>query len=215
MSSSSRVLREDELGAVTPIWWRERSPKQEPEPRKENPKPQHAPAHASVEVDREKIERDSYQRGFAEGSSIGKEQGAAELKPVLERLSRSLVELSSLRGRMRRQAESDVVKLSIAIARRVLHRELTLDSESIAGLIRVALEKLESRELCRVRVHPDQESLIRELVERFSGSKVEIIPDTSLGQGDVLLDTGNGTIDASVDAQLREIERGLADRLES
>jgi flagellar assembly protein FliH len=213
MSSTSRVLRDDELSAVTPIWWRDHTPKREspPPPRKETPKPHAAP----VEVDRERIERDAYQRGFADGSGVGKEQGSAELQPVLERVSRCLIELSTVRGRMRREAEKDLVKLSIAIARRVLHRELTLDPESIAGLIKVALDKLESRELCRVRVHPDQEPLVRGLLDRFSGSKVELIPDNTLNKGDVLLDTASGTIDASVDSQLREIERGLADRLQS
>ena len=107
-----------------------------------------------------------------------------------------------------------LLKLSIAIARRVLHRELTLDPESIEGLIRVALEKLESRELCRVRVHPDQESAIRNALERFSNShKVELIPDPPLQCGDVLFETAHGNLDASIEAQLREIERGFADRL--
>jgi flagellar assembly protein FliH len=229
MSSTSRVLRDHELTAVTAVWWRDTSPKPKPEaaPRREAPKPP-PPAPPAIDReaadrekndrernDREKIEREAYQRGFAEGSAVGKDQGTAEVKPTLERVSRCLAELSSMRGRMRRQAEKDLVKLSIAVARRVLHRELTLDPSSIAGLIRVALEKLESRELCRVRVHPDQEGLVRELVERFSGSKVEIVPDATLNRGDVLLDTANGTIDASVDSQLKEIERGLADRLES
>jgi len=96
----------------------------------------------------------------------------------------------------------------------VLHRELTLDPESIEGLIRVALDKLQSRELCRVRVHPDQEQAIRKSLERFSNSqKVELITDSSLQCGDVLFETAHGNLDASIDSQLGEIERGLADRL--
>ena len=116
---------------------------------------------------------------------------------------------------MRKTAEADLLKLAIAIARRVLHRELTLDPESIEGLIRVALEKLESRELCRVRVHPDQEPAIRTLAGAFlSSQQVELIPDPSLQCGDVLFETAHGTLDASIEAQLQEIERGFADRLQ-
>ena len=162
---------------------------------------------------RDEADTESYQRGFSEGRTIGRDQAAAELQPVMDRLSRSLAELASVRPRVRKTAESDLLKLAIAIARRVLHRELTLDPGSIEGLIRVALEKLESRELCRVRVHPDQEPVIRTLLARFSAAPVELIPDGTLQCGDVLFETAHGTLDGSIEAQLQEIERGFADRL--
>jgi flagellar assembly protein FliH len=212
MSSTSRVLRPDELGTVKPLWWRDSGSApvaQSPEPYL----PTLNAAAPALEADRERLERETYQRGFSEGTALGKQQAAAELQPVLERLGKCLAELASMRSGMRRDGERDLVKLSIAIARRVLHRELTLDPESIEGLIKVALEKLESRELSRVRVHPDQASTIRALLERHSGAKVEVVPDTTLSKGDVLFETAHGALDASVDAQLSEIERGLTDRL--
>jgi flagellar assembly protein FliH len=214
MSSSSKILLPEELAGVTPIWWRDTVTAAA------NPLPQVPPiafpsAPAMAELDRERVERESYQKGFSDGTKLGKEQAAAETQPVLERLSRCLSDLSALRPRMRRDAEKDLVKLAIAIARRVLHRELTIDPESIEGLIRVALDRLESRELCTVRVHVDQEAAIRTLLDRFANShKIEIIADKSLRLGDVLLETEHGNIDASVDAQLSEIERGFADRLQ-
>jgi flagellar assembly protein FliH len=157
--------------------------------------------------------KESYQRGFSEGRAVGHDQATAELQPVMDRLSRSLADLASVRSRVRKTAEADLLKLAIAIARRVLHRELTLDPGSIEGLIRVALEKLESRELCRVRVHPDQEPVIRTLLARFSAAPVELIPDPTLQCGDVMFETAHGTLDGSIEAQLQEIERGFADRL--
>jgi flagellar assembly protein FliH len=170
---------------------------------------------AEAGKDREGIEREVYQKGFLAGQAAGREQGRAEVQSVLDQLSRSLASLAGLRSRIRDDAERDLVKLAIAIARRVLHRELTLDPESIEGLIRVALEKLEAREVCRVRVHPDQEATIRNSLERFSNSqKVELISDPSLQCGDVLFETAHGDLNGSVEAQLQEIERGLADRLQ-
>ena len=198
MSSTSRVLRADELSVVTPIWWRDTplatataGPHVPPPPKA---KPAAAVNHAPASpADRERVEREAYQRGFAEGKALGKDQAAAEIQPVLDRLGRALADLSSLRPQIRRDAEKDLLKLSIAIARRVLHRELTLDPESIEGLIKVALEKLQSRDLCRVRVHPDQEAAIRASLERFSNShKVELIADPSLQSGDVLFETAHG-----------------------
>jgi flagellar assembly protein FliH len=218
VSSTSKVLLPEELASVTPIWWRDyvAAPPVQLAPPAPPAPPVIAPSLSAEDREHtERIERDAYQRGFADGKTAGKEHAAAELQPVLERLSRCLSELAALRPGLRRDAEKDLVKLSIAIARRVLHRELTLDPESIEGLIKVALDRLESRELCTVRVHPDQQAAIRILLDRFSNAhKIEMISDKSLRLGDVLLETAHGTIDASVDAQLSEIERGFADRLQ-
>jgi flagellar assembly protein FliH len=178
------------------------------------PQPAKAPAvDAGPYGDQEEARKESYQRGFSEGRKVGHEQAVAEIQPVMDRLSRSLADLATVRSRVRKTAESDLLKLAIAVARRVIHRELTLDPGSIEGLIRVALEKLESRELCRVRVHPDQEPVIRTLLARFSAAPVELIPDPALQCGDVLFETAHGTLDGSIEAQLQEIERGFADRL--
>jgi flagellar assembly protein FliH len=229
-STSSRVLRIEEHSDVQPIWWRDiaitdatRASSDEPAAMSEPEAAEHnreleqereLERQREWERQREQGERAAYQRGLNEGKAAGREQAAGEVQPVLDRLAHTLADLSSLRSRIRKDAEGDLVKLSISVARRVLHRELTLDPESIEGLIRVALEKLQSRELCRVRVHPDQEPAIRASLARFSNSQnVELIPDASMQCGTVVLETAHGTLDASIEAQLREIERGFADRL--
>jgi len=207
-NTSSRILRADEGSAVTPMAWRGTNTPAPAPPLARAPSADRGPSG-----DQDEARKESYQRGFSEGRNIGHDQAAAELQPVMDRLSRSLADLATVRSKVRKTAESDLLKLAIAVARRVIHRELTLDPGSIEGLIRVALEKLESRELCRVRVHPDQEPVIRTLLARFSAAPVELIPDQTLQCGDVLFETAHGTLDGSIEAQLQEIERGFADRL--
>lgn len=219
-NTSSRVLREADQAVVTPITWRTGSFAFSPKERTNSSLKEGSLEQSTFERDPKgelesgRIEQESYHRGFTEGKKVGQELASAELQSVLDQLGRSLATLSTLRSRIREEAEGDLLKLAISIARRVLHRELTLDPESIEGLIRVALDKLQSRELCCVRVHPDQEQAIRKSLERFSNSqKVELITDPSLQCGDVLFETAHGNLDASIESQLREIDRGLADRL--
>lgn len=220
-STSSRILRDGEQAVVTPIAWRASTtalpPRTKPNliaVRKVLSEESAPGENQLLQQDRERVEQEAYQRGFAEGKNVGQQQAKAELQPVLDQLGKSLAMLSSLRSRIRSEAEGDLLKLAISIARRVLHRELTLEPESIEGLIRVALEKLHSRDLCRIRVHPDQESAIRNALERFSNSqKVELVADSSMQCGDVIFETAHGNLDASIESQLREIERGFADRL--
>jgi flagellar assembly protein FliH len=219
--TSSRILHDSEQAAVMPIAWRTTTlplaPKSKPNPTasqaisEEHSTPER---ERIAQQDRERIEQEAYQRGFSDGKAAGHQQAKAESQPIFDQLGKSLASLSSLRSRIRTEAEGDLLKLAISIARRVLHRELTLEPESIEGLIRVALEKLQSRDLCRIRVHPDQENAIRNALERFSNSqKVELVTDSSMQCGDVIFETAHGNLDASIESQLREIERGFADRL--
>jgi flagellar assembly protein FliH len=205
---SSRILRESAPG-IQQVWWRDDA---RAVVLRENAPLQHT---QSQQQQRERELREAYERGLQEGRAAGRQQAAAEQTPVIERLMRSIAELSTLRGRIRQDAEGDLLRLAVDIARRVLHRELTLDPESIQGLLHVALEKLESRELRRVRVHASQEQVVRTCLAQFSASaSLQVQVDPTLQPGDVLFETTHGALDASIESQLREIDRGLADRLQ-
>jgi flagellar assembly protein FliH len=152
--------------------------------------------------------------GIREGEAAARTKAAAEVQPVLDKLARSIEDLAQIRGRLRKQAEGDTIKLSLAIARRVLRREIVIDRDAMRGLIVAALEKLQSQEICRVRANPAQAPAITAyLREGAPTSKVEVVADASLQPGAVLFETNQGHLDASVDSQLQEIERGLADHM--
>ena len=152
--------------------------------------------------------------GLREGEAAARTRAAAEVQPVIEKLARSIEDLAQIRGRLRKQVEGDTIKLSLAIARRVLRRELAIDHDAMRGLVMAALEKLQAQEICRVRTNPAQAAAVTAcLREGASNAKVEVIPDGSLQPGGVVFETNHGNLDASVDSQLAEIERGLADHL--
>jgi flagellar assembly protein FliH len=158
--------------------------------------------------------RQAREAGYREGEAAGRERAAAELAPVLQRLSASIAGIAALRPRVRRDGEQELVQLSIAIARRILRRELTVDPDAVAGLVRAALEKVQPRDICRVRAHPHHVNTIRKHLEHCAaGSGVEVSPDGGLQPGDVVVETRRGDLDGSVETQLAEIERGFADRL--
>jgi len=162
---------------------------------------------------RERLQ-EAHAAGMREGEAAGRSRGAAEIQPMIERLTRTIDELSQLRARFRKDAEADMVKLSLAIAHRVLRRELAVDPEALHGLVMAALEKLQGQELCRVKVHPSHAALVTSLLQKsVTGNAIEVIPDASREPGTVIFETQRGNLDASVDSQLREIERGLADCL--
>jgi flagellar assembly protein FliH len=160
--------------------------------------------------------KEAHAAGLREGEAAGRNRAVAELQPVIERFSRTIQEIAGLRARMRREAEADLLRLATAIARRILRREIAMDPDAMHGLVLGALEKLQSQEIARVRVHPAHAALVSAcLRQAVAASPVEVIPDPSREPGTVIFETERGNLDASVESQLREIERGLADRLQT
>jgi flagellar assembly protein FliH len=111
------------------------------------------------------------------------------------------------------RVEFEVVALALAIARKILHREATVDPLLLAGIVRVALEKLENGTQVTVRVAPPQVSDWRTYFARTMDehSVPELVEDASLPPGQCVLKTSLGTTCLGLEVQLKEIEQGLAD----
>jgi len=150
---------------------------------------------------------------FETGRRQGEQEARAELQPVLERLHGSIAEITGLRADVRRRAEQDVVQLALLIAKRVLHRELNVDTDALTALARVAFDRLTRSESYRVSVHPQLAAAVTSALAGNSGARIHIDPDPDCALGTLVFHSADGTIDASVDTQLEEIDRGLADRI--
>jgi flagellar assembly protein FliH len=207
---SSKVLPPDDPQAAAPVVWRQVRAKG-----RAFAEGQDWEAYRTqLEQQCEQQAREARAAGVEEGEAAGRNRAAAELQPVIERLARAIDELGQMRARLRKEAEADLVRLSLAIAHRVLRRELAVDPDALRGLVLAALEKLQSQEICRARVHPSHAALVSGCLQQIvTDHSVEVIADPSCELGAVVFETERGNLDASVESQLGEIERGLADRL--
>ena len=155
------------------------------------------------------------QSAFREGETAGRAQAQVELRPVMEQLAHAAKELAALRPQLREQAEEDLIRLAVAIARRVVRRELTVDPAAVTGLVKAALEQLAAGETARLRVHPEHEAIVREFLAKAGREPITVAADSALARGAALFETARGDLDASAETQLAEIERGLTDRFRS
>jgi len=208
---SSRIYRPETSSDAPPIAWRS-----------QNALAAHSPARRQVQESepgdsQKEIEArtaSAYQQGLAASETAASQRAQARLDPVLAGLNSIVAELAVTRKTFRAQAEADTVTLAIAIARRILNRELSTDPEVILGLVKAAFHKCDARETHRLRVSPQDAEAIRE--QRASLNfppALELISDAALVRGSAIFETSRGDLDASMDAQLSEIDRGLADVL--
>jgi len=169
---------------------------------------------AAVRAQSETAIRDAYQRGLKEGEQQAAAAGHAELENYQRQLAQSLAGMAAARQTLLAQTENDLVRLSVAIAEKVLNRQIQVDAEALRGVARAALERLAGKPVQAVRLHPrDRDALAAEL----SGMEIKgmrVLPDESLARGSILFETGYGVLDCSLSTQLEEIERGLVDRLQ-
>ncbi len=203
---SSEILANGETPSAAASFWRVVEP----------PADLRSQGPARKDAEREAQVLDQARReGFAAGVAAGRREAEEQTRPAMDGLARNLAELARLRDTIREEATHDLVRLAVSIAARVLHREVSLDPDALTGLVKTAFLKVQSREMQRVRMHPGLESLVKKSLEQ-SGSHQNLVltADPTLKPGELFLETSQGILDASVDTQLREIERGLIDRLE-
>jgi flagellar assembly protein FliH len=156
------------------------------------------------------LERDAFAKGFAQGEQAGADQASQRGEAMLYRLMQTIEELTQVRAQMIQQTERQMVQLALAVARRVIHREVSIDPDLLIAMARVALERLGETAQVKIRLHPeDYQAAGAERVAQQAGSNVTVVADAHLSRGGCRIESDMGMLDAGVDAQLHEIARAL------
>lgn len=204
-ATGGEILTPEQPHAATPVLWRMVASATDP---RRNSRTE-AERDAARKLDQARRE------AYAEGLAAGRQQAEEQFRPAVQGLAETLESLARLRENIREETIQDLVHLAVSVAARVIHREVAIDPDALGGLIQAAFSKVQSREINRVRMHPTLEALVRKVLEQAGVPKnLVVMPDASLKPSEVFFETSQGILDASVETQLREIERGLIDKLE-
>lgn len=163
-----------------------------------------APPHVAA------VQSEAYARGYEEGERAGVESGGRRAEAMVARLTQTVEELAGVRAQMIRQTERQMVELALAVARRIIHREVSLDRDLLIAMARVALDRLGESATVTVKLHPEEFAATSAArVSRVMGTCVTVLEDPRLERGACLVESDLGTIDVSVDAQIEEVARAL------
>jgi len=135
----------------------------------------------------------------------------AHLSPALQKV---LGELQQLQGAWLAQWERHAIQLSIAIAERVIRRELKSTPEIPLGLVRESLSLAICSQRVRILLHPQDHAALGSQVAKLATeiarlAKTEIIADASIELGGCRVETDQGVIDQQISAQLARVEQEL------
>ena len=170
-----------------------------------------APEPVAPAVDLAALEREAFTKGYAQGERAGTEAGNARAEAMLRRLAQTLDDLQGLRRELVRRTEREVAELSIAIARRVVKRELALDQDLVLAMARVALDRLGDVSAATIRLHPDDYAAA--MAGRgglpASAPGVQILSDPAIQRGGCLVQSPFGSIDVGAATQIDELTHTL------
>jgi flagellar assembly protein FliH len=170
------------------------------------------PGTAEILAQREAAAREV---GRREGEAQGRAAGEQHLAEIRESVSAALAGFARDRVQYYRQVETEVVQLALAVARKILRREAQVDTLLLAAMVRITLEKMESRTKVVVRVNPEQAADWRGyFTHHMEASQMpDVVEDPAMHSDHCVLQTALGTTEVGVEVQLKEIEQGLLDLL--
>lgn len=169
------------------------------------------PAGPTMEQRIAAIEKEAYQKGFAAGERAGLEVGQQKAAALLQRLQMILKELSEMKGNLARELEPGVLKLSVAIARKVLATELLQSPESIAEMVKAALRRVEKTGPITIKINPAVAGLIEKMRPELLAIHPEIVfdVDPQAAPGGPLVIGPVDEVVTDIDEQIKEIEHEL------
>ncbi|MGB8885536.1 MAG: FliH/SctL family protein [Candidatus Korobacteraceae bacterium] len=154
-------------------------------------------------------------QGFSEGQAQATAASAQALAQERSAISTAVGDFAQQRADYFRRVESELVRLALSIARKVLDREARMDPLLLAGVVRVALDQMQAGTRLVLRTSPDAAEVWRQFCARQEGDKqsVEVVPDSSVIGHGCILQAEAGSTEISLDSQLQEIESGFFDLL--
>jgi flagellar assembly protein FliH len=173
-------------------------------------------ANSSARRKEDEAERDALIREYALREAETRWSAELEQRVAEERqqLATALKEFRDNCDNYYRRVEGEVVQLSLAVARRILHREAKVDPLMLAGVVRVALDGLRAASEIKLHVGLGQAERWRKALGG-DGDKyhVTVMEEPLFGPAQCQLESNLGTVELGVDDQLKEIEHGFFDLL--
>jgi flagellar assembly protein FliH len=156
-----------------------------------------------------------YRRGFEDGKSEMQSccMSDYELRLMDEKknYSRMVESISKQFTRLGAALEINAVRLAIAIADKIMKKEVTIDGSVILHQIREALHRVWGVDMVKLRINPMDEELVREQRSALlAGSdfirELLVEPDENIERGGCIIESSAGNVDARIFTQLKQIE---------
>ena len=165
----------------------------------------------------EKLAREK-QEAFENGRENGKEEGRAlgaeTLTPLRNRLTELLVSMAREKEAIFVDARELLLSLLFQISEKIVRRQIVLERETVLSVVTEALRYLAEATKVTIHLSTDdhtfmQERVFEELQKQRLEADIAVVADERLEDGDCVITTNAGEIDARLSTKLKELEKLL------
>lgn len=155
-----------------------------------------------------------YRQGYGEGAAEAERRVREEYAAMLAEAASVVEQAARTKREMIAEAEPFLVELSVAIAEKILSRQLTLERQWVIDLVREQLSRRKDAGTVTVCVAPHNFALVREARQELraaldSRAELLIVADPSVRDDGCVIRSAFGSVDARLETQLSEIRRAL------
>jgi flagellar assembly protein FliH len=153
------------------------------------------------------------EEGFSKGQAEGRQAALQEMEGQLNAISALLAAIREERHEAIRAAEPEILRLSLAIAERLVHRHISIDPETLFGVVKHAIAKLNEHDKLTIRIHPNDIDMLQQyrnkLVTIADTHNIRFVEDATVEQGSAAVESTAATVDARFSTQLSQAEQIL------
>jgi flagellar assembly protein FliH len=158
------------------------------------------------------IEKEAYEKGFAQGEKDGLELGQRRIETILTQFKEILLEIEGQRKDLYKAFEKEMLLLVLDISKKVIRHELKLHEDIILASLQGAIQYVVDRRKLVVHLNPVDYQYLLAHPEGLplpldEAGAVKVIEDQSVTRGGCFLETSFGEVDATIESQFNEIVR--------
>ncbi|MCL6477614.1 MAG: hypothetical protein K6T65_04285 [Peptococcaceae bacterium] len=153
---------------------------------------------------------------YTEGRREALAGAAADAAAIRDQAGLVLRQAEEIRRQTLKSVESDIVRLAIEIAEKVLAAKLDLHPQIVVDIAREAISMLHDRDQVVLYVNPAEADLFEErredLIKHLSPKgELHIIADADISPGGCVAETEHGRVDARMDTRWEALLKALGE----
>lgn len=153
-------------------------------------------------------------RMYKEGYIKGLEEGEKQYSAHLEKAKQVLEQTREEAKKMLECYEKQILELSLKIAEKIIYRKIEEDETVLNDMFLNAINKAIHENSDEIRIRMSAENISKMMSEKeLERIKANFIPDKRMDSGACVIETENGTVDASIESRLDQlrVDFGLDD----
>ncbi len=184
----------------------------------ENVRRQAAQIVAQAQEEAAQVRRQAEEQGHQAAVQVAQRTLLVELdkqlKTLLPAIQQAIEGIHQAKQAWVQRWEENAVRLSVAIAARLVRRELNHSPEITLQLVREALELAAGSNRVKLHLNPKDHQTLGEQVKKLASeigklAPTDIVADATVGPGGCRVSTEFGEIDQRIETQLARIEKEL------